>query len=202
VFSALHLDEAHDLSYGVILGAETFIFEIVTGFVATRTGRFGPTIAAHPFYNTIFFAIIGRGTLRVMTIECDLFGGYFVNVNDSCKTEPMNLLNRRSVIKAAALAVPALLAGFLTPASVASATPSDRPLFAARAAATIVRGRDFAQSNYCWYLPKVTTLKNVTYIVDPMSSTKASQVPTQNTDGATNPLALMRLGPNNSSGGT
>jgi membrane protease YdiL (CAAX protease family) len=58
VFAALHLHEARDLSSGVTLGAETFIFGLITGFVATRTGRLGPTIAAHLFYNAIVFAIM------------------------------------------------------------------------------------------------------------------------------------------------
>lgn len=122
--------------------------------------------------------------------------------DDAVNSEATWLPSRRSVMKAAALAVPALLVGYLTPVPAASGAPLIRSVVAARAAVAVVHGQDFAQSNYCWYLPKVTSLKNVAYIIDPMTSTKASLVPTQATNGATNPFALMRLGPNNSSGGT
>lgn len=70
---------------------------------------------------------------------------------------------------------------------------------AARAASVAVTGRDFAQSNYCWYQPNVTSLKNVAYTIAPMSSTKAAAVPSGN--GSTNPFSLLRIGPNGSQSG-
>jgi hypothetical protein len=124
--------------------------------------------------------------------------------------------DRRSVVKAAAgsaaafalaLAAP-LEANAATAPAGSTATPAAGAATAATAKTaaattiTTVHGKDFAQSDYCWYLPAVTSLKNVSYIIDPMTSTKAARIPSQSTNGATNPFALLRLGPNNSSTGT
>ncbi|RFA17833.1 hypothetical protein B7R25_17495 [Subtercola boreus] len=57
-FAGLHLHEAHDLYSGVSVGVETFIFGLVAGWVATRTGRLGATVAAHILYNATIFAIM------------------------------------------------------------------------------------------------------------------------------------------------
>jgi hypothetical protein len=106
-------------------------------------------------------------------------------------------------VPAASAAAPAAASAATDAANAASLTASSYGVSAAaRAASVAVSGRDFAQSNYCWYQPGVTSLKNVAYTIAPMSSTKASAIPAQATNGATNPFALLRLGPNNSSGGT
>lgn len=115
------------------------------------------------------------------------------------------------------LAIPALAlpagSAFRAPESAAAATAVAPAAVAPAVARTgigsagitptrVVTGRDFLQSNYCWYLPSVTSLKNVSYSIAPMSSSRASAVPSQSTNGATNPLSLMRLGPNGSASGT
>ncbi|RFA21165.1 hypothetical protein [Subtercola boreus] len=64
-----------------------------------------------------------------------------------------------------------------------------------------VYGRNFSQSNYCWYLPSTLSVRNASYTITPLTSTKAALVPSQPSPGATNPLALLRLGPNNSRSG-
>jgi hypothetical protein len=122
-------------------------------------------------------------------------------------------LDRRSVVKVAAGSAAAFALALAAPleanAATAASAPAGATATAATAAATAatttnptVHGRDFAQSDYCWYLPSVTSLKNTSYVIDPMTSTKAAQVPSQSVNGSTNPFALLRLGPNNSSGGT
>ncbi len=97
---------------------------------------------------------------------------------------------------AAAFAL-ALAAPLEASASTTAAAPSGATARAAAAGAApataatanpTVHGKDFAQSNYCWYLPAVTSLKNVSYIIDPMTSTKAALIPSQSTNGATNPF--------------
>lgn len=57
IFAALHLHEAHDLSSAISKTAQTLIFGLVAGWIATRTGRLGPSIAAHTVFNAILFAI-------------------------------------------------------------------------------------------------------------------------------------------------
>ena len=113
-----------------------------------------------------------------------------------------------AAVAAALPATPAFAAGAAatstTAGAVAAAASAAAPsaiVPGATAGAAVIHGADFAQSNYCWYLPKVTTLKNVSYVIDPMTSTKAGQVPAQPSNGSTNPFALMRLGPNNSTSG-
>ncbi|MET0991397.1 MAG: type II CAAX endopeptidase family protein, partial [Lacisediminihabitans sp.] len=59
VFAALHLHEAQDLPSGIALGMRTFIFGILAGWIATKTGRLGPSIIAHGTLNAIsFFAAL------------------------------------------------------------------------------------------------------------------------------------------------
>jgi hypothetical protein len=119
---------------------------------------------------------------------------------------PAPFLSRRQLLRLAGLAVPAVAlpvgSAFRAPESASAATlrPTGIGSAGIKQVASVT-GRDFAQSNYCWYMPTVTSLKNVSYTIAPMSSTKAWMVPTQWTSGATNPLSLMRLGPNNSSSG-
>ncbi|RFA12935.1 hypothetical protein B7R21_08785 [Subtercola boreus] len=126
-------------------------------------------------------------------------------------------LTRRALLSMLGLAVPAVAITALTPAAMASTTaavpavapaaaaastlPSYGVKAAARSSLKVVTGRDFAQSNYCWYEPTITSLKNVAYTIAPNSSTKASAVPVQVSGGVTNPFSLMRLGPNNSTSG-
>jgi membrane protease YdiL (CAAX protease family) len=59
IFAALHLHEASDLTSGVALGMRTFIFGILAGWIATKTGRLGPSVIAHGTLNAIsFFAAV------------------------------------------------------------------------------------------------------------------------------------------------
>ncbi|GGF39595.1 hypothetical protein GCM10011399_35610 [Subtercola lobariae] len=57
IFAALHLHEADNPLAAVSIGVQTFIFGLVAGWIATRTGRLGPTIVAHTLYNAFVFAI-------------------------------------------------------------------------------------------------------------------------------------------------
>ncbi|RFA19840.1 hypothetical protein [Subtercola boreus] len=112
-------------------------------------------------------------------------------------------VSRRTVLATAAATVSAVAVALATPGTAFAAPAKARVVPAAAALGTVpivVHGRDFTQSNYCWYLPAVTVLRNVSYIIDPMTSTKAAQVPMQG-GGSTNPFSLMRLGPNNSQSG-
>jgi membrane protease YdiL (CAAX protease family) len=51
VFAAAHLYEAQNLTMLFVLGVSIFIFGLVAGAVATRTGRLGPSIMIHMLTN-------------------------------------------------------------------------------------------------------------------------------------------------------
>ncbi|BDZ46761.1 CPBP family intramembrane glutamic endopeptidase [Naasia aerilata] len=51
VFALLHLHEAHDLVTAVALFSATLLLGLITGWLASRTGRLGPGIVTHALVN-------------------------------------------------------------------------------------------------------------------------------------------------------
>lgn len=56
VFATAHLYEARNLTMLFVLGVSIFLFGLVTGAIATRTGRLGPSLVTHAITNG--FAVV------------------------------------------------------------------------------------------------------------------------------------------------